>query len=72
MARSGYVYVVLGSEREPIAGFTVKREMIRWLRANMIDPPRECYWTAYRIPDAGHNPLLIARLDIAELIGASA
>lgn len=31
MARSTCVYVVMGSDGNPIAGFTVKHELVTWL-----------------------------------------
>jgi hypothetical protein len=37
MARSSYVYVVMNGFREPVAGFTVKHELLTWLTDNRQD-----------------------------------
>ena len=45
MARSSYVYIVMGpspdlmSDDVPVAAFTVKHEMITWLKKCQIDGP---------------------------------
>lgn len=52
MARSSYIYVVLpyGDDVDPIAAFTVKRELVAWLRARSAKWPRE-WLSVTRIPD---------------------
>lgn len=45
MARSSYIYVVMGAT-EPLAAFTVKRELLFWL----LRPNRRGY-RVFRVPD---------------------
>lgn len=52
MARSTYVYVVL-DHVGPVAGFTVKHEMVTWLERN----PGE--YLIYRLSDGGHRPAIV-------------
>jgi len=45
MARGTYVYVVLDRETgEPIAGFTVRRELVTWLERRDGDPGELRIW----------------------------
>lgn len=48
MARSTYVYIVI-SDDKPVAGFTVKHEMVTWLLNN------QGKYTIYRLSDGGHS-----------------
>lgn len=64
MARSTYVYVVI-DVLSPVAGFTVKRELVAWLRRY---PHRHHLMTVWRLPDGGpgdgrrNTPLRIEEL----------
>jgi hypothetical protein len=50
MARSVYIWLVLGSEREPLAAFTVKHELITWLERCEMN---EDNCTLWKIADNG-------------------
>ncbi len=52
MARSSYIYVVIKSNEtgiEPVAGFTVKHELLTWL--GWQQPGSLPYLHVYRMPD---------------------
>lgn len=50
MARSSYIYVVTGVlDYEPVAGFTVKHELVSWLK----DHPDDHF--VWRIPDGRYS-----------------
>lgn len=51
VARSTYVYVVLNGV--PVAGFTVKHELVSWIRGN-IELHDTC--KIWRLPDAPYPP----------------
>jgi hypothetical protein len=50
MARSSYIYLVLGLQGEVEAAFTVKHEMRTWLERNPGD------YELWRIGDGGTRP----------------
>jgi hypothetical protein len=55
MARSSYVYVVMNGDI-PVAGFTVKHELVTWLGRNPGD------YVIYRLGDKGSRPPVIMTL----------
>lgn len=55
MARSSYIYIVFqkGSDL-PVAPFTVKHEMVTWIKRNRYNAYANGDITVYRYPDAGY------------------
>jgi hypothetical protein len=51
MARSTYVYVILNHDI-PVAGFTVKHEMMTWLERH------QGRFVIYRLSDGDHRPVV--------------
>ncbi|MFC4089315.1 hypothetical protein [Micromonospora sp. GCM10011541] len=65
MARSSYVYVVLNDEGLPSAGFTVKRELVSYLRR--LGPDVDLVPAVIRLPD-GREREQATELNIKELV----
>lgn len=66
MARSSYVYVVQTVSGGVVAGFTVKHELVSWLRCNEELVAKATVW---RLPDGGTYPgRRAAALNVRELI----
>ncbi|MFD6400733.1 hypothetical protein [Nocardia sp. NPDC060249] len=66
MARSTHIYVVTivgGGWQEIAAAFTVKHELVTWLRANPATDYR-----VTRLNDGAHTGNHITELDITELL----
>lgn len=52
MARSAYIYLVLDSNDNPVAAFTVKRECVTWLfRRKMREVIKITNWHVVRMLD---------------------
>ena len=73
MARSSYVYVVL-SGRYPVAGFTVRHELVTWLSSPRRRSNSDNNWyDVWRMPDGLRSdrlPKLVTK-EIMELVNAS-
>lgn len=67
MARSTCVYVVLTEGGVPLAGFTVKHELVTWLRRGSENPDDVQIW---RCGDGPWQKPPV-RLDVAELLGGA-
>lgn len=70
MARSSYVYIVEYDAREthwPAAGFTVKYELVRWLKGKRTEGRDLGCYRAYRTHDGGY-PDAMVELDVTELV----
>lgn len=73
MARSSYIYVVYPTpdydvDSAPIAAFTVKHELVRWLTRK--DPKELENLSVTRLPDGGRTDPKPSLLDIDELLAA--
>ncbi len=62
MARSTYIYVVTDG-RDVVAAFTVKHELVSWLRAG-----RAPSLSVTRVNDGAHSGNFATVLDITELL----
>jgi len=52
MARSSYIYVVSSTiHQQPLAGFTVKHELVSWLQRRARDEPIRAPVSIYRLRD---------------------
>ncbi len=65
MARSTYIYVVT-DQFGPVAAFTVKHELVTWLRSLRADSA--AHHRATRLPDGVHSYTTPTILDIPELL----
>jgi hypothetical protein len=65
MARSSHVYVVLNDEGLPSAGFTVKHELVAYLRR--LGPNVDLVPAVFRLPD-GRQHESATEMDIKELL----
>jgi hypothetical protein len=63
MARAVYLYVVMGLHPLPIAVFTVKHEMVTWLKRQSRGPVR-----VYRYKDGAYGEEVITEMDVEELL----
>ncbi len=65
MARSTYVYVVLNDATggDPVAGFTVKHELVRWLKSR----PFPGVYRVWQLPD-GFSDRMPGPYDVRELL----
>jgi hypothetical protein len=63
MARSSYVYIVTNANLV-VAGFTVKHELVSWLRTRSYTPTQHIF----RMQDGGKGGYPV-ELDLHELLG---
>lgn len=74
MARSTYVYVVMTTADfpQPESAFTVKHELITWLRRQEYVTGQEGLdsLSVWRIPDGGGERRPIVRMDMQSLLEA--
>ena len=70
MARSSYIYIVFqkGTEK-PIATFTVKHEMVTWIKRNRFNAFFNGDITGWRYPDGGWDDRPPVEMDLTELMG---
>ena len=64
MARSSYIYVVPNDEGLPFMAFTVKHELVSWLRRNGHDD----IMCVFRLPDGRESDAGRVELDPEELM----
>lgn len=70
MARSRHVYVVMGAVEVPIAGFTVKHELVAWIKRKEHAPDSPLrFMRVFRLDDGGY-PGRVDELDIDDLLNS--
>lgn len=73
MARSTYVYVVekdWDDGHEVVAAFTVKHELVRWLKRNTMQVGYKTFWEfrVKRVRDGVSSENTITDMSVAELL----
>ena len=70
MARSRHIYVVMGAVKVPIAAFTVKHELVAWIKRKEHAPDSPLrFMHVFRLDDGGY-PGHVTELGIDDLLAS--